>query len=287
MIPGNTINHLNLFHSKRPGTIGTYNPVTVQISLMGQMSYTPPDIPYSMTQIPDNEVRFKTVKSNLPFEILYSYLREDYGFPPAVCRSLADDFQELTYLYYGGKRDPGAIIYNAASSDAAAGTPLTEMKKVPVSLTVFDADDAHTISSEGPEQLIKTRIIPYWDKDIFGQKTGVGETLAILKDPAVHLMGPLLNSTFLNPFSKSLYISANREPCMGLTSSEMNQIKWFLIIVIAWAVLLYVYILVDRETFLLIGIGMCIFGFLLIPLLFFKEHVYQTLNRPRQRRKYP
>lgn len=107
----------------------------------------------------DNEARFKTVKSNLPFEILYSYLREDYGFPPAVCRSLSEDFQDLTNLYYGGERDPGEIIYNAASSDVPAGTALVDMKKVPVRLTVFSADDAHTISTYGPEELTRRRIV--------------------------------------------------------------------------------------------------------------------------------
>ena len=48
----------------------------------------------------DNEARFKTVKTNMPYELLYTYIREDYGFSPAVSRSLARDFQDMTDLYY-------------------------------------------------------------------------------------------------------------------------------------------------------------------------------------------
>ncbi len=39
-----------------------------------------------MSRYNDNDEKFKSIRSNTISEQLYADLREDYGFPPAVCR---------------------------------------------------------------------------------------------------------------------------------------------------------------------------------------------------------
>ena len=54
-----------------------------------------------MSRYNDNEEKFRSTRSNTISEQLYTDMREDYGFPPAVCRSLAENFLDIMNLYYG------------------------------------------------------------------------------------------------------------------------------------------------------------------------------------------
>ena len=112
------------------------------------MSYTTIPIPkvvWNMSQYNDNEEKFRSTRSNTISEQLYTDMREDYGFPPAVCRSLAENFLDIMNLYYGGERNPGQVIYNAASSSVPAGRPREDVRTVPVQLTVFDPKDIQSL----------------------------------------------------------------------------------------------------------------------------------------------
>jgi hypothetical protein len=127
--------------------------------LKGHMSYTPIPIHIvvrNMSRYNDNEEKFKSIRSNTISEQLYTDLREDYGFPPAVCRSLAENFLDIMDLYYGGERDPGQVIYNAASSDVPAGRPREDVRTVPVQLTLFDPKDIDIVVEQGIEPTFRS-----------------------------------------------------------------------------------------------------------------------------------
>lgn len=111
-----------------------------------------------MSRYNDNEEKFRSTRENTISEQLYTDLREDYGFSPAVCRSLAEQFLDIMDLYYSGERKPGQVIYNAASSRIPAGRPREDVQTVPVQLTVFDPQDIDLVITEGKETLIKHRI---------------------------------------------------------------------------------------------------------------------------------
>ena len=113
---------------------------------------------WNMSRYNDNEEKFRSTRSNTISEQLYTDMREDYGFPPAVCRSLAENFLDIMDLYYGGERDPGQVIYNAASSNVPAGRPREDVRTVPVQLTIFDPKDIDIVVEHGAEELIKHRI---------------------------------------------------------------------------------------------------------------------------------
>jgi len=81
-------------------------------------------------------------------------MREDYGFPPALCRSLAENFLDIMDLYYDGERDPGQVIYNAASSNVPPGRLREDVRTIPVQLTIFDPKDIDIVVEHGAEELI-------------------------------------------------------------------------------------------------------------------------------------
>jgi len=55
----------------------------------------------TMSLYNDNEEKFRSTRRNTISEQVFNDLREDYGFPPAVCRYLARDFLDMMDLYYG------------------------------------------------------------------------------------------------------------------------------------------------------------------------------------------
>lgn len=125
------------------------------------MSYTTIPISrvvWNMSRYNDNEEKFRSTRTNTITEQLYTDMREDYGFPPAVCRSLAENFLDIMDLYYGGERNPGQVIYNAASSSVPAGRPREEVRTIPVQLTIFDPHDIDIVIEHGAEELTKKRI---------------------------------------------------------------------------------------------------------------------------------
>jgi len=67
--------------------------------------------------------------------------------------------REHTYENYGNLRKDYQVIYHPVSVSEPPGKSLDELRKVSVSLTVFDPEDETVLRERGPSGLRKYRII--------------------------------------------------------------------------------------------------------------------------------
>ncbi len=89
---------------------------------------------------------------------LFQFLKTDYGFPNAICRSLVNDFQMFNDMYSTSKIQDGQVLYRAVSSDVPHGTPLDDMKLNTIRLTLISRDDV-AAASKSQDELLKNRIV--------------------------------------------------------------------------------------------------------------------------------
>ena len=95
----------------------------------------------------------RTVETQMMAELM-----EDYGFPNAICRSLKELFMSYFHTYLGADKAEGQIIYRAIPEQIPPGIPISEIKTLPVKLTIVDETDIEMIS-KGMKELLKHRIV--------------------------------------------------------------------------------------------------------------------------------
>jgi len=89
---------------------------------------------------------------------LFHFLKTDYGFPNAICRSLVNDFQMFNDMYSTSKILDGQLLYRAVSSNVSHGTPVDDMKLNTIRLTLMSKDDIKA-AIKSQDELLKNRIV--------------------------------------------------------------------------------------------------------------------------------
>jgi hypothetical protein len=63
---------------------------------------------------------------------LYQKLERGYSYPPAICRSLVNDFWEFLQEYFFGEDlDEGQITINAVAADEPPGKKVQDLPNYP------------------------------------------------------------------------------------------------------------------------------------------------------------
>ncbi len=88
----------------------------------------------------------------------YNELEDEYGFPPATCRSLVQLMHEFVEDNYGNLRNDIHIIYHAVRNDEPPEKPLDRLQLIPVLLTISQPDDADILRSQGVSGLRKHKL---------------------------------------------------------------------------------------------------------------------------------
>jgi DNA-binding Lrp family transcriptional regulator len=101
---------------------------------------------------------YDSIKCRRLYDQLYNELRTDYGFPNAICRSLAELFDRYLKLYLGENLNDGQIRYRAIAADVRPGIKTSEMHLVAVKLTLYSPEDLE-YAAESQKQLLTNRII--------------------------------------------------------------------------------------------------------------------------------
>lgn len=112
-------------------------------------------------------------------------LKEEYGFSKALSRSLVHLMREHIDENYGNLRKDYQVIYHPVSVNEPPGKSLEELRKVSVSLTVFDPEDERLLRECGPSGLRKHRIIRLTNEAYDQGGLLVQEDLALLLTTSV------------------------------------------------------------------------------------------------------
>lgn len=76
---------------------------------------------------------------------LSNSLKIEYGFSPALARSLVQLMHEHIETNYGNLREDSQVIYHAISAKEGPGKSIDNLNIVPVTLTISHPDDAAAI----------------------------------------------------------------------------------------------------------------------------------------------
>ena len=90
-------------------------------------------------------------------EQLYNELEQDYGFPPAICRSLDELFFKYLKLYLGVDVGDGQLVYRAIPNDVPPGVRTEDVKTLAVRLTIYSPEDL-VFASQNIKELTRERI---------------------------------------------------------------------------------------------------------------------------------
>jgi biotin operon repressor len=90
---------------------------------------------------------------------IFSYLKREYGFPNAICRSLRDDFLRFMHEYLGDEDfGDGVLYYSAIKSDVPVGTKVKDMDYVRIKLHLWMREDIES-AMVSQDELLKNRIV--------------------------------------------------------------------------------------------------------------------------------
>jgi len=90
---------------------------------------------------------------------LFLTLEKDYGFPRATCRSLVNLMWDFLNGTFGDKLYEGQITFHAVSEAEPPGKPVSDLKTVPVHLTVHDRTDIEVLNKEGIVGLQRKKVL--------------------------------------------------------------------------------------------------------------------------------
>ena len=111
-----------------------------------------------MEGLPSISRDYRSLMKRTVEEQLYNELRQDYGFPRAICRSLRDLFYSYLNLYLGADRTDGQLVFRAVPYDCPPGVRTEEIKTRPVRLTLFSMEDV-PVASRSTSELTEQRIV--------------------------------------------------------------------------------------------------------------------------------
>lgn len=112
----------------------------------------------SMPSAGEDTKSLKNVWKKTNEQQLFNELETEYGFSPAMCRSLVQLMHEFVEDNYGNLRSDNQIIYHAVSSDEPPGKPMDKLRLAPVTLTLSQPDDADILKSQGISGLRKHKL---------------------------------------------------------------------------------------------------------------------------------
>lgn len=112
-----------------------------------------------MTQPEDINLVYKGPWVRSAQQRLFNILETEYGFPKATCRSLIHLMWDFLNETFGDTLHEGQMKYQAVDSVEPPGKNTTELKSVPVHLTLHDRNDIQILSKEGIAGLRKKKIL--------------------------------------------------------------------------------------------------------------------------------
>lgn len=90
---------------------------------------------------------------------LFQTIETDYGFPRATCRSLVNLMWDFLNETFGEKLHEGQIVFHAVKSSEPPGKNVSQLKSIPVHMTLHDRNDIEILSKEGIAGLRRKKII--------------------------------------------------------------------------------------------------------------------------------
>ena len=111
---------------------------------------------------------------------LSNSLKIEYGFSPALARSLVQLMHEHVEANYGNLRGDSQVIYHAISAKEGPGKSIDNLKIVPVTLTVSHPDDAAVLKEQGVPGLRKHKLLRFANEAYDQGGLLIQEDLALL-----------------------------------------------------------------------------------------------------------
>lgn len=101
----------------------------------------------------------KGVKLRTAQQQLYQKLERGYAYPPAICRSLVNDFWEFLQESFGDALDEGQITINAVAADEPPGKKVQDLHTIPTQVTVHEEGDIEALTQYGIAELRRRKIV--------------------------------------------------------------------------------------------------------------------------------
>jgi len=112
-----------------------------------------------MVQVDETDLVYRGPWVRSAQQRLFQTLETDYAFPRATCRSLVNLIWDFLNETFSEKLHEGQITFHAASASEPPGKRLSQIKSVPVHLTVHDRNDMDILTKEGTSGLRKHKIL--------------------------------------------------------------------------------------------------------------------------------
>lgn len=116
---------------------------------------------------------------------LSNNLKKDYGFSPALSRSLVQLMHEYVETNYGNLRGDSQVIYHAISAGEGPGKSIDNLDIVPVTLTISHPDDAAVLKERGVPGLRKHKLLRFANEAYDQGGLLIQEDLALLLTTSV------------------------------------------------------------------------------------------------------
>jgi len=110
-----------------------------------------------VTKMPNERENYEGIVKRELKEEWCDYIRREYEFSMAVCRSLASDFETFMKEARGELKE-GQLFYRAVKSNIPPGVKTDEMSFKTVKLTIFSEDDVED-AKKSQKELLKNRIV--------------------------------------------------------------------------------------------------------------------------------
>lgn len=144
-------------------------------------------IVYVVTEMPNERENYEGLLKRGIKEEWQGYLRREYEFSMAICRSLAGDIEVFVNDVRGELKE-GQLFYRAVKSDIPPGVKTDEMSFKTVKLTIFSQDDVEDAKTSQKE-LLKNRIVRLTN-EAFEQGTLLTQAdLSILLNESIKTIG--------------------------------------------------------------------------------------------------
>ena len=112
-----------------------------------------------MAQVNGDDLIYKGPWVRSAQQRIFQVLEDDYSFPRATCRSLVTLIWDFVSETFGEVLHEGQILYHAASAAEPPGKSISEMRTVPLHLTLHDRADLDILSTEGTSGLRQKKIV--------------------------------------------------------------------------------------------------------------------------------
>ena len=140
-----------------------------------------------VTKMPNERENYEGIVKRGLKEEWCGYIRREYEFSMAVCRSLASDIETFVNEARGELKE-GQLFYRAVKSDIPPGVKTDEMSFKTVKLTILSQDDVED-AKKSQKELLKNRIVRLTN-EAFEQGTLLTQAdLSILLNESIKTIG--------------------------------------------------------------------------------------------------